>query len=755
MFAAIGRFAYRRRRWVLGVWVAVFAAALVASTRLPQQLKGGGFSNPDAPSARALALLQRQLPRGGSQLILVFESDNLDARGARFESGMRGALSGMRRSLPDLRSIQTYASTGDPSLVSGDGHAALAVLVFDSTMEKVQAEIGKVRAAIGRTGLKTYLTGDPAVYDDMERISAVDLRRAETWALPLALVVLLLVFGTLVAAALPVIGGAMAVTVTLGVLWVLGHFTDRSIFVLNVASLMGLGVGIDYSLFMVGRFREELATGRDIGAAVEHTVARAGRAIFFSGLAVVIGLLGLMSFPYMALRSIGLGGAVVVFFSVAAALTLLPALLGVLGPRVNSLRVFYRPGREGRFWRRWSEVVMRHAWLVLAGTVAVITPIAWPVARIQVDIPSAASLPTNAESRKGYDILLSRFDLGTLSPIEVVLTWDGGRSADPFTLANLATLWGFGRQLQEEAGVARVTSVVTVPGVGDPLSTLLLWQLVRQGGGAAGQGGAGLGPSQLQAARRLAAATTAPGIALFRVAPSAPPTSGAAQQLVDRIRSLTPPPGARLWVAGLSAGVRDYARALSGRFPWIILFVLVVTYAVLLVLLRSALLPLKAVVVNGLSLLASYGVLVWVFQFGHLEWLLHFESTGTVDADLPVLLFCTVFGVSMDYEVFLLTRVREEWLKAGDNRISVSAGLARTGRIITSAALIVVVVAGSFAFASVLVVKAIGVGLAVAVALDATVIRVLLVPAVMRLLGAWNWWLPARLDRWLPHAAGD
>jgi RND superfamily putative drug exporter len=241
---------------------------------------------------------------------------------------------------------------------------------------------------------------------------------------------------------------------------------------------------------------------------------------------------------------------------------------------------------------------------------------------------------------------------------------------------------------------------------------------------------------------------------LFKVAPSWPPGSQQAQQVADRIRGLAPPAGMQVHVAGLSAGIHDYVHDLYDRFPWIIGFVVVVTYLVLLMLLRSVLLPLKAVVVNTLSLLASFGAVVWVFQFGHLEWLLHFHGIGTVDADLPVILFCTVFGVSMDYEVFLLSRMREAWQETHDNQAAVSFGLTSTGRIVTSAALIIVVVAGSFAFTSIIITKAIGVGLAVAVALDASIVRILMVPAIMRLLGGLNWWCPRWLDRWLPRLGG-
>jgi len=260
-----------------------------------------------------------------------------------------------------------------------------------------------------------------------------------------------------------------------------------------------------------------------------------------------------------------------------------------------------------------------------------------------------------------------------------------------------------------------------------------------------------LGAQQRDAALRLLERTTGDGVALFRVAPSASPVSPEARALSTAIRDMEPPPGARMWVAGVPAATHDYIDTLYSYFPWIVVFVIVVTGLVLLLLLRSALLPLKAVVVNTLSIAAAFGVLVWIFQDGNLEGLLSFESGGAIEADLPILLFCSVFGISMDYEVFLLSRMREAWLETHDNRASVAYGLEKTGRIVTSAALIIVVVAGSFAFTSIVITKALGVGLAVAVALDATVIRVLMVPATMRLLGRWNWWLPPWMERWLPH----
>lgn len=765
MFAAIGRFAFRRRKWVLAVWAAAFAAGLAGSIALPGVLKGGGFTRVGSPSQQAQQVMRQRLGVGPTHITVVFISDGLDARGPEFRAAQDEALARLTpEELPGLIRVETAASTGSASLISRDSHSALAVLSFDSKLESVQDQIPRIRDLVRSDVLRTYVTGEAAVYRDVAEVSARDLRVAESYTLPIAVLVLLLIFGTLVAAALPVLGGGAAVTVTLGTFYLLAHVLDLSIFAMNAATLLGLAVGIDYALFMVGRFREELAAGLSVASAVEQTVRHAGRAIFFSGLAVLVGLLGLMSIPYMSMRSIALGGSLVVFFSVLAALTLLPALLATLGAKVDALRVFLRPDKEGRFWRRWSTWVMRHPWPVLVATVVLVLVLAWPALRLEADVPGATTLPASTESRRGYDVLVREFDPSALSPIEVVLTWEG--EPDPLAPANLKRLTAFGAELAARDGVAAVTSIATLPGVEGAGELGAYWKEVLAGpaggsGDAAGGSGSAvgdvglwqglLGDQRRRASLALLERTTGDGVALFRVAPEAPPASAAAREVSTAIRDAPPPAGARVWVAGVPAGTHDYVHTLYAYFPWIVLFVLVVTGLVLLVLLRSALLPLKAVVVNSLSIAAALGVMVWVFQDGHLASLLRFDSSGAIEADLPILLFCSVFGISMDYEVFLLSRIREAWLETGDNRSSVAHGLEKTGRIVTSAALIIVVVAGSFTFTSIVVTKALGLGLAVAVALDATVIRVLMVPAAMRLLGRWNWWLPDRLGRWLPH----
>jgi RND superfamily putative drug exporter len=745
VFAAIGRFSYRFRRPIVVVWALAFAAGVVATTRLSPELKGGGFTNADAPSQRALALMQSHLHTGEASVSVVFVSPSLDARGSAFQRQETAALAGIT--------------------------AAAFNLVFSSSLDQVQAEIPRIRATLRPTSLHAYVTGDPAVYADLENLSARDLRTAETYALPLALVVLLLVFGSVVAATLPILGGGAAVSVTLGIIYVVAQHYGLSIFVMNTASLLGLAVGIDYSLFVVSRFREELAAGRTVAEAAEQTVAHAGRAIAFSGVAVVIGLLGLLAFQYMSLRSIGIGGAIVVLFSVASALTLLPAILGMLGRRVDALRVFHRR-REGHFWERWANAVMRRPWLVLAASIAVIALFTSPVAAIKVNVPTATSLPTTVESRQGYDILQQRFDRGALDPVYALLTFS--KPSDPFAAHNIKALFAYGQRLARLPDVTSVSSIVNQPGLKTPAQAESFWRAnrapvtarpgsvtparARVDTAAAGalprnlalaSGAPAVSPARIAAARALARETTAPGAVLFSAAPAGDPSGTAAQNLAAAVRALPTPPGMTAHVAGLSAGVSDFLHAIYSRFPYVILYVFVVTYLVLMLLLRSVVLPLKAVIVNVLSILSSFGALVFIFQEGHLQSILGFTSTGTIDATLPVLMFCTIFGVSMDYEVFLLTRMREAWEQTHDNRHSVGFGLARTGRVITSAALIIVIVAGSFATTSVLITKVIGVGLAVAIALDATIVRVLLVPATMRILGRVNWWRPGWLERLL------
>jgi len=752
VFAALGRFAYRRRWWILALWMAILPFALYGAAHVAHVLQGGGFSIAGSPSDRALAEANKHLALGESALYIVFESATLEARGEEFQRLQAQALA--RFQLGEFRYLQrveTFANVRDPNLISRDGHASVAIVSFSESFDKVQAIMPEIRAAIGDTPLRHYITGEPAVFEEIERISADDARRAEYYTLPVAAVVMLFVFGSVVAAGLPLVGGIVSVSTTLGFLFLFGHVYDLSIYVLNISTMLGLAVGIDYALLMVGRFREQLRAGDEVGRAVEVAVSTAGKSIFYSGVAVAVGLAGLIFFQFMALKSMGVGGCFVVLFSVIVSLTLLPALLGILGERVNWLRVHGRHGMNGHGWIRWSQWVMHRPVLVLLAVMVIVGALSWPAFHMTTGVSTSEVLPADSEARIGDRMMAERFNPSLATGILVLVTWEDGSS--PFTLGNLLKLWNFGQTLKGLPGVSEVSSVVTPPDLsrfgdkGEFLKSLL--------GEVSGTGGleGRVGGDQYLELKRLMSAMAAPGAFLYVVVPKAKDNSPLARSLATQIGELGPPPGTTIWVAGVAAGLRDFLHGLYGRFPWVVLYVVGSTFLVLLVLLRSVLLPLKAVICNALSITASFGALVTVFQWGHLSGLLQFHSSGFVESTLPVLLFCVLFGVSMDYEVFMLTRMREHWLETHDNMRSVGLGLARTGRVITSAALIIVVVAGAFAFTSIVVTKALGVGLAIAIALDATVVRVMLVPAAMRLFGEWNWWLPRWLDRLVPRVA--
>jgi RND superfamily putative drug exporter len=750
VFAALGRFAYRRRWYIIAVWAVVVPLALYGAANVHSVLKGGGFSIAGSPSDLALQEANKHLTLGKSALYIIFESEDLEARSPEFMQKQAAALAGLKPDeFPYLGRVETFENVRDPNLISRDGHASMAILGFNEPFDKVQAIMPRIRAAVRDTGLKHYITGEPAVFEEIERISSEDATRAEYYTLPVALIVMVLVFGSVVAAGLPIMGGVVAVGTTLGFMFLFGRVYDMSIYTLNVSTMLGLAVGIDYSLLMVGRFREQLAVGDSVARAVEVTMERAGASIFFSGLAVIVGLTGLIIFQFMALRSMGIGGCLVVGFSVLVALTLLPAVLGVLGHRVNLLRIYRTRGTEGSFWMRWSAGVMRHPVLVVLGVTGVIVALSVPAFRMQTGVSTSEILPPTAEARIGDKMLNERFNPSLATGILVLVTWDDGTS--PFALTNIIKLWTFGNELKRQPGVSEVTSAVTPPDLerfGSPAKWFAA--LAGEASGDASVKGELSGDAYLEL-KRLMSATAGPGALLYVVVPKWKDNSPQARALATKLADLQPPAGTKLWVAGVAAGLNDFLHGLYGRFPWVVIYVLVATFLVFLIMLRSLLLPLKAVIVNGLSIVASFGALVFIFQEGNFESVLGFESSGWVESTLPVILFCIIFGVSMDYEVFMLTRMREYWLETHDNTLSVGMGLARTGRIITSAALIIVIVAGAFTFTSIVVTKALGLGLAIAVALDATIIRVLLVPAAMRLFGDWNWWLPKWLDKILPH----
>jgi RND superfamily putative drug exporter len=749
-FERLGRAVHRRRWLVIGAWAALLLIAIPFAPQAPGALTAGGFILDDLEAQRTRRTLETELGLPPSALVVVLHSETLRAGTPAFELAAAEAVRDVDEA-PHVTGVLSHALA--PRQVSADGRTAYDVVLLDLPPDDSPEALDGIRGRLREpAGLEVSLAGGPAFYGDIQAVSESDLRRSEVISLPIAAVALLLVFASVVAAGVPLVVGGAAVVVSLAAIFVLASVTPMSVFVLNLATLLGLGLGVDYSLLMTSRFREELAgrlspetegddpasraaRERAIGEAVQVTVATAGRAVFFSGLTVLLGLLGLVLFEFMILRSVGVAGALVVGLAVVASLTLLPAILGVLGPRIDalSIRRGSAVGDSSGRWARLARWVMARPVAVLVPTLAFLLLLGLPFLRVQFNAPDASILPASAPSRAGYDRLGEAFGEGEFAPIQLAIRTDGP-ATDP---ANVAALFAYSRRLAADERVVRVQGLVDV----DPRLRLEQYQLLYSAPG---------GPPDRFAQAGLGA-TTRDDLTVFTLTTPFGPNRSEARDLVADLRdptgALAPPAGMTVGVTGGAADVRDVVDRITADFPRTALFIVVTTYLVLFVLLRSVLLPAKALVMNTLSIVASFGALVWIFQDGNLSAILGFTPLGFVETTLPVILFCVLFGLSMDYEVFLLSRMKEAWDRTGDNVAAVATGLERSGRLVTSAALIVVVVAGSFAFADIVLIKALGIGVAIAVALDATVVRALLVPATMRLLGRWNWWMPARLER--------
>lgn len=739
MFYRLGKLVTRYRWFVVGFWFIVVVVALPFAPQASTILQAGGFTSADAESEQALALLEKNLHLNVNIVQVIYTSQRYSAYDAQFVREAQQSLASVKQ-MPQVASIVSF--TDNPRQISLDRHAAYVTLFLNtdpSTAPKLLPDLQ--RHLHPEPDLRTSIGGGAVFYQDIQTVSENDLRRAEELAFPFAVIALLLVFRSVVAAVLPALVGGGAVLVSLALIFGLGHITQLSIFVLNITTLFGLGLGVDYSLFMVSRFREELARGRSVEDAVAMTVATAGRAVTFSGFTVSIGLAGLIFFHINMLHSVGLGGVLVVLMALFAALTLLPAALAIIGTRINALPVRLPKWRKRvaiaataieaehgavhrGFWYRLSQLVMRYPVRIFIPVLLLLLALGSPFLGVRFSAPDASILPTSVPSRAAFDLLNSRFNAEETTPVLIALQTNG----DVLTSSNIASLHHYVQRIEADPRVARVDSIVSV----DPRFTLAQYEALYA-------------HPQYITDPYLASSlkvSVAGNTTMIQVISKYGALDQRTLELVQTIRNTAPGNGMKALVDGETAGIMDYVQSLYSDFPIAALIVAVTTYIVLLFFFRSVFLPLKAIVMNTLSILASYGMLVVIFQDGFLHQFLNFTPLGFVEASSPILLFCALFGLSMDYEVFLLSRVQEAFWQTGDNRQAVALGLQRSGGIITSAAVIVVVVSASFATADMILVKALGLGMALAVALDATLVRGLLVPATMRLLGNWNWWLP-------------
>ncbi|CAN5821287.1 MMPL family transporter [soil metagenome] len=727
MLIFLGHATVRHRRLILVLAVVGFAAAGMLGGDVASKLSTGGFNDPDSESSRAADALLDDFGAGNPNLVLLVSAADGEVDGAEVAAAGQ-ALTAELADEPDVVDVASYWSLGaPPPLRSDDGTRALVVGRIVGDDNEVNERIEELSPAFTRQAggqpITVAVGGFAEVFRQIGSTIEADIVRAELIALPITLVLLLFVFGSAVAAALPLLIGALSVVSTFLVLRIIASLTEVSVFSLSLTTALGLGLAIDYSLFVVSRYREELAAGHEPAVAVTRTVRTAGRTVAFSALTVAASLSALLVFPLAFLRSFAYAGVAVSALAGLCAVVVLPALLAVLGPRVEALSIRRRPSPpvgEG-LWHRVAVVVMRRPLPVATAALVALIALGTPVLHLELGLPDDRVLPEGSSSREVSEVLRDDFTTSEANALSVVATDLTAGDAAP---GDPATLDEFSAVLSRLDGVARVDSAS-----GAWIDGALVLPAE-----------ATTGPAAERFAGFVAADT-----AWWSVVPAVEPLSAEGEALVGDLRAMDAP--VDVLVGGDSAGLVDTKGSLFARIPLAAAIVTIVTFALLFLMFGSVVVPAKALVLNVLSLSATFGAMVWIFQDGNLAGALDVTATGSIAATMPVLMFCVAFGLSMDYEVFLLSRIKEEHDDGHDNVASVARGLERTGRIVTAAALLISVVFIAFATSGVSFIKLFGIGLTLAVLLDAFVIRGTLVPAFMRLAGDANWWAPGPLRR--------
>ena len=735
MFARWGRFVYRFR------WATLIASALLLGLSILAILTGGtladnGGFGADLPAGKAAKLIRDEIhpqgvtESGGSSFTLIFSSPSLAADDPAFQSALQDAVAPLS-SDPRVTTVTTpYSVPPDQkaALISKDSHKALVIVGVKDDSRKAQAYVSQVVGEVHPGPLSVVATGQVPINLAFNKSLENDLNRAEVVALPVTLLLLVLIFASIVAAVLPIGVGLLAIAGGVGGTLFLAHFTDVSQYAMNVVTLIGLAVAIDYSLFIVNRFRDELAAGATREDAIATSMSTAGRAITFSGITVAIGLSAMLFYQGTFLASMGAGGAIVVAMAIVYGLTFLPALLSVLGGRVDRLRLpFLGARREGAgAWHSMALWVMRRPVIVLIPALAVLVIAGTPFLQLRLAQGGVDQLPPSNQARQGYDTLIKDFPGQDQTTIEAVVYYP---DSSPLTSDHVSDLYDLSRRLASLPNVLRVDGIVNA---GSSLAKADYQRLYS-------------GPRESLSLAMQQALSISAGDHIVRLylVTNQPPTSDEARSIVNAVRA-EHVAGGQVLATGETAFDLDVVNFILGRTPTAVGSVILITYIVLFLLTGSVVLPLKAVLTNLFSISASFGAMVWIFQEGHLSQQLGFTAQS-IDPSLPVILFSIVFGMSMDYEVLLISRIQEEYRRTGDNQAAVAMGLEKSGRLITGAAAIMVAVFLAFGLADVVIIKAIGIALAVAVAIDATIVRILIVPSIMRILGRANWWAPRPL----------
>jgi RND superfamily putative drug exporter len=709
---SLAHFASRHPWKILAVWAVILVAAIfcmsqLLDTAIDTQLRPEVKTESD----RVQEIIDREFkPAAGSEFqnFVIINSDSTNVGDSAFRTKVE-AITKEVRGAKDVNRAVNFYQTNDRSLVSSDGKTTLIPIAFKGKLDEVDATpaVEAIKDE-GAGGFKVAAYGEAIVDVDFQELSQHDLKEGELKVgLPAALIILLLVFGAIVAASLPLLIAALSIISAMGLAALVGQAYTLSVFVINIITAIGLAVGIDYALFILSRYREERARGLSKYRAIDKSAATASRAVLFSGVAVIVGLSGLAIVPASVMRSLGLGAIMAAAFAVLAALTIFPALLGLFGDRVNSLQIPYfgraASAGEGRFWGHIANIVLRRPVISLVLAVGLLLAAAYPVLDMKTGLNRISSFPESTISRQGFDLYDKAFG-GRIDPVQIVIN-DNLKSSE--VQASV-------KQLQESM---KGSSILGQP---EPL--------VFSSDGR---------------------------YTLLNVPLMGDPSSKQARDTIWDLRDQQVPQAFKntnteVLVGGATAGEADFVNINDKYLPYVLAIVLTLSFLLLIVAFRSIVLPIKAILINLLSVGAAYGLLVLVFQKGVGVDLLGFQQVDTIEAWIPIFLFAILFGLSMDYHVFLLSRIKEHYLELKDNTKAVAFGITSTARLITGAALIIVAVFVGFASGDLVMFQQMGFGLAVALLLDATIIRSVIVPASMKLLGHWNWYLPKWLN-WLPN----
>ncbi len=699
---------YRYKKSVLFLWLLFTIIFGVFAFKLPSILHGSGFET-DGAFNETQTILKEEFNQPKSTMTIVIESSTHEMQSEEFQSFIQDTID----DLDDVEHLSSITSPLDHEDMS-KGTIAYILLGFDQGFNELRDSIEQIRNRLEKNEeFKASLTGGPVISEDMNEASQDDLKRAEAIGIPAALVILLFAFGGVAAALIPLLIGIFSVISAMGLLYFLGLELDMSIFLLNVVPMIGLALGIDFALLLVNRFREEIKNG-SVEFAISTSIQTAGRSIAFSGLCVFLGLSSMLFIDIDIFRTVAIGGMMVVTLSVICALTFLPAVLGMLGSNINKWMVLKERDKQKSNWYRFAKLVMRRPISMFLLALILLCTAIVPLTDLKLTIPEAEALPESYESRQAFETFKDTFGEQQLYPVTMIINAD----EDILSTNQFNELESLTETLEKEEIIKRVESIFSVTELkADQLKYALEQDNV---------------PERLQNAKE---AFLQKDKAIVRAYLNVDTTSTEAQDWV------------REWngdyeefdliLGGNSKFTQEIFDEIYDKAPYAVGFVLISTYFILLVAFRSLFIPLKAIMMNVISLYATFGLVVWIFQEGHFV-----NPTDGIGLMIPIFTFGIVFGLSMDYEVFLISRIQEYYEETKDNDYATLMGLTSTSKIITSAALIMIVVTGAFAFTGVVPVKQMGVSIALAILIDATLVRMVLVPSLMKLMGHWNWWLP-------------